>query len=203
MCMVRSPKSIGGAVVSILGDAPYKIGDLLRSAFGIALAPQSVIQLTALLGRIVIRWSMLRIILYQGVVISCIEKLRSTKNNASQVSFLALVIVIWTKRIGNIHNWSTYIVFMEFTADPIPAWSVCTKYNDGVRQGKWHWYSGDMCVSNGIVDGQGKVGACIRVCILKFDVTVHIWINGPLEFSGFPVLFNEREVKRPRAISCN
>ena len=94
MGMVRSQKSIGGAVVSILGDAPYKIGDLLRSAFGIALAPQSVIQLTALLGRIVIRWSMLRIILYQGVVISCIEKLRSTKNNASQVSFLALVIVI-------------------------------------------------------------------------------------------------------------
>ncbi|MDY7047548.1 MAG: hypothetical protein RPG89_02720 [Microcystis panniformis WG22] len=35
--MVRSQKSIGGAVGSRLGNAPYKIGDLLRSAFGIAL----------------------------------------------------------------------------------------------------------------------------------------------------------------------
>jgi len=37
MCMVRSPKSIGGAVGATLGNAPYKIGVLLRSAFGIAL----------------------------------------------------------------------------------------------------------------------------------------------------------------------
>ncbi|CCH97588.1 hypothetical protein [Microcystis aeruginosa] len=33
--MVRSQKSIGGAVGARLGDAPYKIA--LRSAFGIAL----------------------------------------------------------------------------------------------------------------------------------------------------------------------
>nr|CAO87283.1 unnamed protein product [Microcystis aeruginosa PCC 7806] len=37
MGMVRSPKSIAGAVGAILGNAPYKIGDLLCSAFGIAL----------------------------------------------------------------------------------------------------------------------------------------------------------------------
>ena len=37
MCMVRSPKSIAGAVGVALGNAPYKIGVLLRSAFGIAL----------------------------------------------------------------------------------------------------------------------------------------------------------------------
>ena len=35
--MVRSQKSIGGAVGSRLGNAPYKLGVLLRSAFGIAL----------------------------------------------------------------------------------------------------------------------------------------------------------------------
>ncbi|MFM6629602.1 MAG: hypothetical protein ACKPJK_10165 [Microcystis panniformis] len=35
--MVRSPKSISGAVEVALGNAPYKIGDLLCSAFGIAL----------------------------------------------------------------------------------------------------------------------------------------------------------------------
>ena len=37
MGMVRSRKSIGGAVGATLGNAPYQIGDLLRSAFGIAL----------------------------------------------------------------------------------------------------------------------------------------------------------------------
>ena len=37
MGMVRSLKSISGAVEVALGNAPYKIGDLLRSAFGIAL----------------------------------------------------------------------------------------------------------------------------------------------------------------------
>jgi hypothetical protein len=37
MGMVRSQKSIGGAVGSRLGNTPYKIGVLLRSAFGIAL----------------------------------------------------------------------------------------------------------------------------------------------------------------------
>ncbi|WP_353851686.1 hypothetical protein [Microcystis sp. LE19-84.1B] len=38
MSMVRSPKSISGAVGATLGNAPYKIGVLLRSAFGIALS---------------------------------------------------------------------------------------------------------------------------------------------------------------------
>ncbi|MEY3556457.1 MAG: hypothetical protein RLZZ580_2514 [Cyanobacteriota bacterium] len=37
MCMVRSPKSITGAVGATLGNAPYGHGVLLRSAFGIAL----------------------------------------------------------------------------------------------------------------------------------------------------------------------
>ncbi|MDY7049072.1 MAG: hypothetical protein RPG89_10765 [Microcystis panniformis WG22] len=41
--MVRSPKSIGGAVGSRLGDAPYKIGVLLRSVFGIALRYSQVL----------------------------------------------------------------------------------------------------------------------------------------------------------------
>ncbi len=40
MCMVRSPKSIGGAVGLALGNAPYGLRDqisvLLRRAFGIA-----------------------------------------------------------------------------------------------------------------------------------------------------------------------
>ncbi|MCZ8361192.1 MAG: hypothetical protein O9350_26035 [Microcystis sp. LE19-388.1G] len=35
--MVRSPKSISGAVKATLGNAPYGDSDLLRSAFGIAL----------------------------------------------------------------------------------------------------------------------------------------------------------------------
>ena len=35
--MVRSQKSIGGAVKVALGNAPYSDGVLLRSAFGIAL----------------------------------------------------------------------------------------------------------------------------------------------------------------------
>jgi hypothetical protein len=35
--MVRSPKSIAGAVRATSGNAAYKIGVLLRSAFGIAL----------------------------------------------------------------------------------------------------------------------------------------------------------------------
>ncbi|GCA83812.1 hypothetical protein MiHa_01779 [Microcystis aeruginosa NIES-2522] len=35
--MVRSPKSIGGAVGARLGNAPYSDSVLLRSAFGIAL----------------------------------------------------------------------------------------------------------------------------------------------------------------------
>ncbi|MGV2390793.1 MAG UNVERIFIED_CONTAM: hypothetical protein LVR29_29115 [Microcystis novacekii LVE1205-3] len=43
MGMVRSPKSIAGAVEVALGNAPYKIGDLLRSAFGIALKPTASI----------------------------------------------------------------------------------------------------------------------------------------------------------------
>ncbi|WP_148045334.1 hypothetical protein ACLB6K_14935 [Microcystis aeruginosa FACHB-524] len=30
MCMVRSPKSIAGAVGATLGNAPYKIGDRTR-----------------------------------------------------------------------------------------------------------------------------------------------------------------------------
>ncbi|MFM6572078.1 MAG: hypothetical protein ACKPJE_23275 [Microcystis panniformis] len=34
------PKSSGGAVGVRLGNAPYQIGDLLRSAFGIALVRQ-------------------------------------------------------------------------------------------------------------------------------------------------------------------
>ncbi|MBC1190590.1 hypothetical protein H0902_07085 [Microcystis aeruginosa BLCCF108] len=37
MCMVRSPKSSAGAVGAPFGNAPYGDGDLLRSAFGIAL----------------------------------------------------------------------------------------------------------------------------------------------------------------------
>ncbi|AKE64647.1 hypothetical protein MYAER_2303 [Microcystis aeruginosa NIES-2549] len=35
--MVRSPKSIGGAVGATLGNAAYSDGVLLRSAFGIPL----------------------------------------------------------------------------------------------------------------------------------------------------------------------
>ncbi|MFM6409069.1 MAG: hypothetical protein ACKPGT_32210 [Microcystis sp.] len=35
--MVRSPKSIAGAVGATLGNAPYGDGVLLRSAFGIPL----------------------------------------------------------------------------------------------------------------------------------------------------------------------
>ena len=37
MGMVRSPKSIAGAVGATLGNAPYGDCVLLRSAFGIAL----------------------------------------------------------------------------------------------------------------------------------------------------------------------
>jgi len=37
MGMVRSPKSISGAVGATLGNAPYGDSVLLRSAFGIAL----------------------------------------------------------------------------------------------------------------------------------------------------------------------
>ncbi|MFM7909109.1 MAG: hypothetical protein ACKPA9_29385 [Microcystis sp.] len=41
--MVRSLKSIAGAVGVTLGNAPYKIGVLLRSAFGIALRYSQVL----------------------------------------------------------------------------------------------------------------------------------------------------------------
>ncbi|CCH97924.1 MULTISPECIES: hypothetical protein [Microcystis] len=54
MCMVRSPKSSAGAVGATLGNAPYGDGDLLRSAFGIALK-QSTTRAAIIVGWVDVR----------------------------------------------------------------------------------------------------------------------------------------------------
>ncbi|TRV41851.1 MAG: hypothetical protein EWV53_08835 [Microcystis panniformis Mp_MB_F_20051200_S9] len=69
MGMVRSPKSIAGAVGATLGNAPYGDSVLLRSAFGIAL-PSITSHRSACIG-IVMRYDLKPIIPSQTTRLHC------------------------------------------------------------------------------------------------------------------------------------